>query len=167
MERFSPLYTERDTFPAVAITPSTGYRDVYPEGFDLDACAYFFDYELENTLDQSAYAGCHKTIEEWQEAWRSDTRPELRVWRMPGFIQIEHRRRPDAPGTFTFEGPMADLYLATMDKALRPSEILAQLGWPTDEAHVTGLLQELCDAGLTFQDRNLYLSLAIPATREG
>ncbi len=164
MERFSPIFTDRETFPAKRIEPAVGYRDVYPASFDLEQCAYFFDYELENTLGDDAFVGYHKTIADWQQAWRADKRPHLSVWRMPKFIQIDDRRSDDRAGTYTFEGPMADLYLSVMDKALRPSDVITKLGWSADHDHVQGLLDEFCDAGLMMRDRNLYLALALPAS---
>ena len=49
MERFSPIYFDREAFPAKNIRPELSYFYVYPERFDMEKVAYFFDYELENT----------------------------------------------------------------------------------------------------------------------
>ncbi len=167
MERFSPIFTDRDSFPARRVEPSSGYRDIYPGHFDLDRCAYFFDYELENTLDEQVYVRCHKIIADWQQAWRQEKRPSLTMRRMPGFVQIADDRSTTNNGVYTLEGPMAELYLSVMDSALRPAEIKAKLRIDQPEDRIQGLLDEFCESGLMMRDRNLYLALALPAMKRG
>ena len=57
LERFSPLFTEHDTFRLRRRTPEPSYRYVYPGNVDIERVAYFFDYDLDGGLPDSAYAG--------------------------------------------------------------------------------------------------------------
>ena len=79
LERFSPLFTERDTFQLRCRTPERSYRYVYPGHVDLDRVAYFFDYELDGGLPDSAYAGVRRAAADWSSAWQADTAARAEV----------------------------------------------------------------------------------------
>ena len=55
LERFSPLFTGSRRLRYRR--PERSYRFVYPDRVDLDRVAYFFEYEWEDALPDSAYAG--------------------------------------------------------------------------------------------------------------
>ena len=88
LERFSPLFAEHDTFRLRHRAPERSYRYVYPVGVDLERVAYFFDYELDGGLPDSAYAGIRRAVADWSSAWRADRPPVLKYWSAPHFIQI-------------------------------------------------------------------------------
>src|SRR5262249_45361807 len=50
MERFSPLFTEREAFPVRYLRPEADYAYVYPSSVDLGELAYFFEYEFADSL---------------------------------------------------------------------------------------------------------------------
>ena len=77
MERFSPLFTQRALFPANYLRPEASYGLVYPEGVDLTRVAYFFEYSLVGSLDDTVYAPTRERVQCWQEAWKKETRPTL------------------------------------------------------------------------------------------
>ena len=54
LERFSPMFTERDAFRFRHRSPGRSYRYIYPETVDLERVAYFFDYEFDGGLPDSA-----------------------------------------------------------------------------------------------------------------
>jgi hypothetical protein len=164
MERFSPIYTDRDAFPATWVRPEKSLGYVYPAHVDLDDAAYFFDYELTDTLPDEAFAPLEKQLESWTAAWSGEDRPELQWWHAPGFLQIEDLRRPDEPGTHTFEDPLASIYLACSDRPTKAAWVREQLGLPHAEEEVAEVLDEFCRRGLMMRDGNLFLALAIPAT---
>jgi ribosomal peptide maturation radical SAM protein 1 len=164
MERHSPIFTEPDAFPSKWRRPEASLSQVYPASVDLDRAAFFFDYELENTLPDHAYEQLDKIVEAWIGQWKSPQgRPALRWWRTPGLLQIEDARDLDEPGTYTFEDPLASLYLACADRPVKAEAARSALGWdhPVDE--VRDALEEFVDRGLMMRDGNLFLALAIPA----
>lgn len=164
MERFSPIFTERERFTIEQISPEASYRYVYPESVDLDRAAYFFEYELAGTLPDSSFEAFATALEDWRQRWSADDRPTLRYWCSGDFLQIEDRRDPDAPGTHTFDGPLASLYLACSQRprAARDARRIAELPYPEDE--VSAALDEFCERRLMMRDGNLFLALAVPAT---
>jgi ribosomal peptide maturation radical SAM protein 1 len=136
MERFSPIFTDREAFPVRWISPDGALPYIYPAGVDLDQLAYFFEAELEHTLPEDAYDVTRKAVEVWREAAgprslpghvaqpapapapspAAEPAPSLTVSRADTFIQVLDRRVPETVGVHTFEGPLAALYLALMDK---------------------------------------------------
>src|SRR5262249_18722589 len=71
MERFSPLYKDRGTFPIEFRRPDASYSYVYPSSFDLDKIAYFFEYKLHGALDESAYAPLSAALQAWMDIWKA------------------------------------------------------------------------------------------------
>ncbi len=120
MERFSPIFTDRDAFPAKSVRPEASYTLVYPEEVNLDDLAYFFDYELEGTLGGEAYEETCELVGAWIEAWAGEDVPGLDMWSAPGFVQIDDTRTATGAGIHTFEDPLASIYLACSDAAREP-----------------------------------------------
>ena len=85
-------------------------------------------------------------------------------WHTAGLLQIEDARDADQPGTYTFEDPLASVYLACADRPVKAEGVVAalELDHPVDE--VRHALEEFVDRGLMLRDGNLFLALAIPAT---
>jgi len=165
MERFSPVYREHDEFPHVFLRPERSLSYIYPAHYDLERSAYFFDYELEDTLPDEAYAGVAKVVADWQAAEASTERtPTLRYWSSPGFLQIEDHRWPDRVGTYTFDSPLADLYLAADEKPVTARHIKERHQLPNPVEEIEEALDEFTARGLMMRDGNLFLGLAMPAT---
>jgi len=165
MERYSPIFTDRDSFPTTELRPEASLSFIYPERVALDEAAYFFDYQLERTLGDDAYLELGKRVSEWTACWSKErVKPTLALGRAPGLIQIEDQRDPTSLGTYTFEEPLASLYLATIDKPVKAEGARDILGLPYPLEEVTEALDEFCARGLMMRDGNLFLALAIPAT---
>ncbi len=163
MERFSPIFSDRSSFPARSVTPQFSYAYIYPPSLDLEKIAYFFDHDLEGTLPDDAFTETGAVVAAWRKAWEGEPRPSLTYWYAAGFLQIEDLRDPREPGTFTFGDPLAAMYIALSDRpdtAARVKESL-QLPWSAEE--VESALVEFCDRRLMMRDGNLFLSLALPA----
>ncbi|MDJ0617635.1 MAG: RiPP maturation radical SAM C-methyltransferase [Calothrix sp. MO_192.B10] len=165
MERFSPLFHERQTYPVRYIIPEASYAYVYPKHIQLDKVAYFFEYELENTLPESVYAETKKQVEVWQTAWRNKIRPSLIFWSAPGFIQIEDMRCPDKCVTHTFDDPLASLYVACSSKPQSVEGLKQNLGLSWSENEIESALHEFCTRKIMMQEDKTFLSLALPASR--
>ncbi|XXU88227.1 RiPP maturation radical SAM C-methyltransferase [Sorangium sp. So ce1099] len=164
MERFSPIYADRASFPAAYVRPEKSYAYVYPRHIELDKVAYFFDYQLENTLDASAYTGLSRAVAGWIEAWKRAPRPSLTYWSSPELLQIEDLRDPASFGTYTFEEPLASLYLAASERPLAVESIAAKAGISAPAGEVEAALDEFCARGLMMREGRSFLALALPAS---
>ncbi|UQU65949.1 RiPP maturation radical SAM C-methyltransferase [Couchioplanes caeruleus] len=158
IERFSPLFGE-----SPSRTPEASYRYVYPDTVDLGKAAYFFEYDLPGALPPDAYAALVKETAAWSDAWSAPRRPTLTYWSSPGLVQIYDGRHPGAEGTYTFEGPLADLYAACSDRPITAAAVHDRLGGSLTTAQIREALDEFADRGLVVLDESLALSLALPA----
>ncbi|CCV14640.1 RiPP maturation radical SAM C-methyltransferase [Mesorhizobium sp. STM 4661] len=165
MERFSPIYTDRVSFPSKFVKPEASYAYVYPETFDLAKIAYFFDYELEDSLPDRAYEETRTEVRRWQEAWKAPRRPSLTFWSSPNFIQIEDLRSDGDEGIYKFHDALAQIYVAASDRPATATQIIAKLGLPNSSDEVEAALQEFVRLGLMMSEGSVFLSLALPATR--
>jgi ribosomal peptide maturation radical SAM protein 1 len=163
MERFSPIFFNRKAFPAKHVQAEASYSYVYPAYVDVNKVAYFFDYELENTLSSSVYEKTQTKIKEWKESWKGTSHPTLNYWFSPGFLQIEDLRVPSSPGTYTFQDPLASIYRAFCDKPSTANGLKQALSWPWPIEEIEESLDEFCKQGLMMRDGNQFLALATPA----
>jgi ribosomal peptide maturation radical SAM protein 1 len=165
LERFSPLFNERDMFPLRHRTPERSYRYVYPGDVDLERIAYFFDYELEDELPDSTYAGIRRAAADWSDAWQADRPPVLNFWSAPHFVQIYDERRHGQGGTYTFEDTLADLYLACSNRPTTAAAVRRKLNLHLPVEAVQEVFEEFQKRGLMFLDRQFALALALPAIK--
>jgi ribosomal peptide maturation radical SAM protein 1 len=163
LERFSPMFTQPDRFPMSRREPEPSYRYVYPATVDLERVAYFFDYEAQQALDPSAYAGLRQAVARWCDAWASDPPPLLVYRSAPGLLRIFDGRHPDRQGTYTFRDTVAAIYLACVDRPRTANGVHRDLGVPLTT--VVGAFRRFGERGLMFLDGDLALALALPATR--
>jgi ribosomal peptide maturation radical SAM protein 1 len=165
MERFSPLFTESETFRPRSREAERSYAYVYPATVNLDRVAYFFEYELEDALPASAYEGVKMAVDTWTRAWEADQKPTLTYWSAPDFLQIYDGRREGEEGTYTFHGMVAAIYLACSDRPTGAAAVREQLKLDVPVATVQQVFEEFQRRGLMFLDGSLALSLALPAVR--
>lgn len=164
LERFSPYFFD-SSFPVRNVKPVRTYRFIYPEeDFDLEKLAYFFSYEMDDTLPKEFHNGLYREIDEWKKDWKSNPRPVLLYQRAPDWIQVIDRRSRDAK-VYAFSGHEADLYeyCGETDRSLQG--ILGHLSngdgeLTTDE--IQPVLDKFCDLGLMLREKDRYLSLALP-----
>ena len=165
LERFSPLFTGNGTPPLGRRTPERSYRYVYPGDVDLDRAAYFFDYDTGAGLPDGAYTGVRAAAAEWSGAWRAGPPPVLTYWAAPRYVQIYDEREPGAGGTYTFEGTLADLYLACTERPVTAAGVRGELGLQLPAEAVHEVFEEFRRRGLMFLDGELALALALPAVK--
>jgi ribosomal peptide maturation radical SAM protein 1 len=165
MERFSPIFYDRQSFPAKYVRPEASYHYIYPSSVNLEKVAYFFDYELENTLPDEVYEETKQQVELWQLKWKEGARPSLNFWSSPGFLQIEDRRNPDIAGTYTFYEPLSSIYVACSNHPQTVEALKEKLNLSCEVDEIESALDEFCRRGLMFRDGNLFLCLAIPSTQ--
>jgi ribosomal peptide maturation radical SAM protein 1 len=165
LERFSPLFNGLDTAQIKNRAPERSYRYVYPHNVNLEEIAYFFEYEFQEKLSDDAYVDVCRAIEDWRKAWHSDVTPTLTYWSSPNFVQICDQRQPEQIDTYTFEGPLADLYLACSNKPTTAEAVRSKLNLSLSVETVQEIFGKLQDRGLMFLDGELALSLALPAVK--
>ncbi len=160
LERFSPLHAEPGRFGVQRLEPERSYRYVYPERVDLDRVAYFFDYAVEGALPDGDYDPLRRALAGWTDAWGTEPRPTLTYRAAPGFLQVYDARYPGRGGTYTFEGPLAEIYLACTDRPVTASAVRDRVGRPG--GFVEEALAEFQRRGLLFRDETLAVALALP-----
>ena len=163
LERFSPIFMERDTFRFRHRSPERSYRYIYPETVDLELVAYFFDYEFEGGLPDSAYADIYGAADEWLSAWQDGSPPVLKYWSAPHFVQIYDERRRGRGGSYTLEDTLADLYLACVNRPTTAAAVRASLGLDLPAEGIQEIFEEFQRLGLMFLDEQFVLALAVPA----
>jgi ribosomal peptide maturation radical SAM protein 1 len=160
LERFSPLFGEvKDK------RPERSYGYVYPRHVELERVAYFFDYEMEGALPDSAYAGVRRAVKDWLKAWLAGKPPTLTYWSAPGLVQISDQRRPEHAGTYTFQDTLADIYLACSNRPTTAAAVKRELGLELPVEAVQEIFTEFGQRGLMFLDGQFALALALPAIR--
>jgi ribosomal peptide maturation radical SAM protein 1 len=162
LERFSPLYAEPERFGIRDRRPEQSYRYVYPDQLDLDRVAYFFEYDID-ALPDSAYEELARAVADWSEAWKSDHPPTLKYWSAPGFLQIHDGRYQGRGGTYTFQGALADIYLACTDRPTTAAAVRDKLRLDRPVGEIEDVFREFQRRGLMFLDESLAVALALPA----
>jgi ribosomal peptide maturation radical SAM protein 1 len=166
LERFSPYFTDRP--PQVEnVRPLNAYRFIYPEEqLNLEEIAYFFAYEMRDTLPDKRHDELGRQITAWKAAWKTPPRPQLVYQRTPNWIQIIDRRTADA-AAYAFHGLPAAVYECCSESDHNVAQICAALGEregesaPPDE--VEAALGRFVDLGLMLQENGRYMSLALPS----
>ncbi|MFI7371965.1 RiPP maturation radical SAM C-methyltransferase [Actinoplanes sp. NPDC049668] len=158
LERFSPLYRG-----SPGKVPEHSYRYIYPPSVELAKVAYFFEYDLPDALPDATYEALGAGAARWRAAGDEEHKSVLRYWAAPGFVQIYDGRHAGAEGTYTFEGPVADLYAACSDRPLTAAAAYRRLDGRLPAEAIQQTLIEYARRGLMFLDGDLALTLALPA----
>jgi ribosomal peptide maturation radical SAM protein 1 len=167
LERFSPYYTERQSFPVRNIRPESSYGFVYPKHVNLDNAAYFFEYEMGDTIPATVHLPTKCHVEEWQASWRSDLRPTLTYRRISDGLLIDYNWGPQQKGTYTILGVLGLIYefcVETFHTAVQVAEYLnnIDLSDNTSIDEVRDVLDEFCRGRLMVTEDGKYFSLALP-----
>jgi ribosomal peptide maturation radical SAM protein 1 len=164
MERFSPIFEDRASFPAKWTAPEKRLQYVYPPYVDLTQLAYVFDYVLEDALPESEFDELRKAVAAWNDANADGAQPSLTLHRASDFVQIIDRRDVDTVAVHTFEGDLAALYDQVMEKPKSARMIAEQGCLPHRAEEIEDAMDEFVARGLMMRDGNLFLSLALPAS---
>jgi ribosomal peptide maturation radical SAM protein 1 len=168
LERFSPYYHDRERFPVSNVRPQASYRYVYPAHVDLDKIAYFFDYDMGDTIPAEAHSSTQSFVAEWQKLWKSDQRHALSYRRTGDSLLLDYARGPERNGTFKLSGPLASIYEFCVETMHSPRHIVEHLHESAEkhdfsEKEVRDAMDEFCRAQLMLSEDDKYLSLAIPS----
>ena len=87
----------------------------------------------------------------------------LTYWSAPDFLQIYDGRQRGRDGTYTFEGTLADLYLACSNRPVTAAAVRRELDLNLPVGAIQEIFCEFQQRGLMFIDGQLALALAVPA----
>lgn len=168
LERFSPYFFD-DVFPIKNVRPLEAYRFAYPgSSLDLDAIAYFFEYDMAGTLPDEFHVDLHGAIASWKDAWSASTKPTLAYQRAPGWIRIIDTRGGERERT-VFEGIAAAVYEACTETDRTVGQLhealATQKGGPVAAEQIQTVLDAFCAKGYAICDSGKYFSLALPLNR--
>jgi ribosomal peptide maturation radical SAM protein 1 len=163
LERFSPLFADRDRFPMRRIAPEASYFYVYPRHMHHERLAYFFDYELEDSLPDSVYSTIASQVRAWQTAWERPSHPTMTFRHSREFLQIDDQRGCGTALTYTLTGPLASIYAASSDRPQRATVLKQSLAIDWSLERIEQALNHLSEQGLMMRDGEDFLSLALPA----
>jgi len=163
LERFSPIFTDPDTFRLRHRAPERSYQYVYPDSVDLERVAYFFEYELDGGLPDSAYTALRLAADDWSSAWQEASPPMLKYWPAPHFVHIYDERLPGQEGSYILEETLADLYLACVNRPTTAAAVRRSLNLRLPAEGIQEVFEEFQRRGLMFLDGQFVLALAVPA----
>ncbi|HEY0510337.1 MAG TPA: RiPP maturation radical SAM C-methyltransferase [Thermoanaerobaculia bacterium] len=169
LERFSPYYFD-SSFPVKNVRPLDVYRFIYPKKeLDLNEVAYFFNYDMDSTQPANGHGDLYKVIGSWRAAWDSRPRPSLVYQRAPGWVQIVDQRNKQV-AAHSFKGWEADAYelcgetersVDSLHKLLNENGHASEI----DKEEIRAALDKFCGLGLMLEEKNSFLSLALPVNR--
>jgi ribosomal peptide maturation radical SAM protein 1 len=182
LERFSPLFFDREAFPIEFMRPEVSYSYVYPKAVDLFKVAYFFEYKLRNTLPPEVYVDLHSNLLQWIDAWAAPggsasheegtpgtsgpsgfSPPRLTFAYSDDLVQISDFRRK-RPVLRTIEGELARLYKAASDRPTSAARAIETGRLKLSVDALEHAVDEFCDQGIMMRDGSKFLSLALPAS---
>jgi ribosomal peptide maturation radical SAM protein 1 len=169
LERFAPYFTDQQRYPLRDVRPLASYRYVYPENVRLDDIAYFFDYEMGDTVDAQDLLGeIDALIGQWRTRWADGTPTDsLRCARTPSTLTITDTRGRQKPLVYHVHGPTAHIYESCMETHRSVDDVVGGLAeeFPAatlTRAEVQRALEKYRTAGLMVGEGDRYLSLALP-----
>ena len=160
LQRFSPFHFDRAGFPVRSISPGSELRFVYPQTFDLEKLAFYFDHEFETQLSDDQFDPTRDVIDRWRAAWTGPIPPSLTYRWSPGLLHLEDARKPDAPLLYAFEGAVAEIYRAICERPSSAPMVSSRMSDSVED--VVEVLDLFVAKGLAMHDQGQYLALAIP-----
>jgi ribosomal peptide maturation radical SAM protein 1 len=164
LDRFSPLFEHAEASGVRNVRASQAYRYVYPfSPPDLDALAYYFDFDYADRRNPASYIG---PLRQQVEVWRNDAIRGQLMALVEGDALVVRDTRPVAVQK---EHRLAGLRRAVYeycDQAHTRAEIEAHLRLPdagegTGEGSLSLVLDELLRLKLLLHEDGAYLSLAV------
>jgi ribosomal peptide maturation radical SAM protein 1 len=168
LERFSPYYFDREQFPVTNVRPQASYRCVYPQHVDLEKIAYFFEYEMAETVPDSFHEPARAFVSQWQADWNSERRHSLFYRRTADGVLIDYDWGPEKNGTYSLIGPLASIYEFCVETMHTPKQVVEHIRqlperYDFSEEDVRETLDEFCRGRLMVSEDNKYFSLAVPS----
>jgi hypothetical protein len=161
MERFSPLYLDRQTYPANFLAPQAGYGYIYPAATNLARIAYFFDYRLHRTLPDEAFTGLRDAVAQWRTAWNEEP-PRLDCRPTPSGARVLDTRSGVAR-EYELDALQAAVLDVLMQRPTSWTGLHRRLEARVPARRVDDIVAALVDRALVMDDGRWLLGLPIPA----
>ena len=168
LQRFSPLFNDRDAWGIKNVKACSAYRFIYPfEQEDLDQVAFLFDYQVdENVMPAPGYLDrIKRELEKWMEYWKEKEPPLLFFERQKDGKGIVYDTRPIRRAARWELDVLQMLSIRVCDSDIRfpgiARTIKEQMGpdYPGDTV-LLECLEQLKDLGFMISEGERYLSLA-------
>lgn len=167
LERFSPLFRERERLGLREVRPDWEYGVVYPFTQDeMSELAYDFDFECDGREALNDYtAETSEEILRWQAAWDSGKIPILAGYGEPGGLIVLYDTRPCRLSLRTCLDRLESLAYAACEDGRSfegiAGEVASALGpaYPGDD-RLRACLESLVSRRFAFRDGDSYLGLA-------
>ena len=157
-DRGSPMFSDREAQSVTRLIPSPCYHYLFPKDrFDLNRVSYYFEHEMDNTLEDRQYDEIFEAVDLWQYRWNQRPKPYLRYRKAWKEILIDDGRNC-SPRTTKYADAQATLYEYCADARSR-KEISTKF---EDASWIEPALAEFVERDLMIYLDNRYLSLALP-----
>jgi ribosomal peptide maturation radical SAM protein 1 len=169
LQRFSPMFREKEAFATKWQRPASEYTYIYPASMNLDRIAYKFEHEfVAELVPEEAYDETRRFVMDWRQAWSVTPRAALTYRRTDSGMVIHDTRGGTDPRTFTLYDSDADIYEAFSSAPRSPVQVAEMLSSARPELDVdvetaASACDSFCEAGLMIRDSGKFLSLAMPA----
>ena len=166
IDRFSPLFFDRENFPTITLQPRGGYEFIYPQNIALEKIAYYFTAQYEGQLNDQVFDSTKKCVESWKALWQKQPKPFFTFKHCSDYIQLLDARDPQRPISLELEAVGAEVYLACCELPRSQGSLFIEFSerFPDEDA-LHDLLSSFCERGIMITEDNTYLSLAIPESR--
>ncbi len=161
MERFSPLFTQRELMGVSQVVPASSYRHVYPASVNLERAAYFFDYLMADALPEESFEPLVDMLDLWRAARKADAPPRLHCLSAPGYLRLNDQRGIGHDGVYELDGELAQVYMAFFDKPVGMPATAASLGM--DLPRLENAVDAFVEQGLMMREGSSALALALPS----
>jgi hypothetical protein len=150
------------------VRPKASYYYVYPSYVDVEKVAYFFDYEMGDTVPAQVHQPTQALVRDWQQRWKTDRRHTLTYRRTSDSLLIDFNWGAERRGTYCLSGAPALIYEACVETPQGVNQVLTYLRKSREEydfaaEEVRVALDEFCRARLMLSEEGSYLSLALPS----
>jgi len=162
LDRFSPLYENREQQPIANVRPYNAYYKVYdvPEA-RLNDLAYYFCFDYVRQSDVNSYT---KNLAVQIGKWQSEHSAAYLIYSAtPGGALIFDGRRKDRKKVLHFADPVGDI-LQICEKPTSIRSLIEKLSKNTSSMQIDDLLGELIEYGIILSVDGLLLNTAIELT---
>jgi ribosomal peptide maturation radical SAM protein 1 len=161
LERYAPYFFDRKTFPVSQVRPEASYSLVYPSHVELERLAYFFDYQMGNTVAEEFHKDRKKWVNQWQDNWESRDSDSLTFEFAKGKFWIHDKRtlpgRNKSDSFSILEGKIYEICSDTFHSIRYVQQELLQADQDVGET-----LNSFCELGYMVSEDGKYLALGIP-----
>lgn len=165
LERFSPYFTRPEHYGIKITGPGRAYAHVYDGAtMDLMKIAYDFEFEPPNRISPHLPLALRQLADEWKQRHQSDNIPYLFFTKSPEFITVYDGRPAGQPVKIRYEGAEARIipFCNESPKTLEQIQSHVQEKNGLDQKATLDAIRELGNKGILYEERDKFLTLALP-----